>query len=300
MFKKKTFLKQSWEPWALTEPLSFVLLANMWAWMGYKDEAIPPFSFPCRRENTQRRRLWGEVGVRGRGGDLLRDQDRPEAEPGHDCGPTPPPPPGPAFSPSLEDMLGDADIPVWTLAQSSVAMATQWALWWVEEGSRCVVISTGDSSSALSLRQSRRFWVMGSRSLCLLRKPQEAPKTSGLSLLAPIYTCLTGRNQAPVWRESSLGTPPLECVHRPHILLEISSSFSWLIRPSMFVHSFNRYIFCAYCARGRGQHSEQDIAPALRELTVFWGEDSNKWVQRGLEGGKRARWYRAVGGGQLS
>lgn len=115
-----------------------------------------------------------------------------------------------------------------------------------------------------------------SRSLCLLRKPLEAPKTSGLSLLAPIYTCLTGRNQAPVWRESSLGTPPLECDHRPHILLEISSSFSWLICPSMFVHSFNKYIFCAYCARGRGQNSEQDIAPALRELTVFWGEDSNK------------------------
>ena len=168
-------------------------------------------------------------------------------------------------------------------------MATQWALWWVEEGSRCVVISIGDSSSALSLRQLRRFWVMGSRSLCLLRKPPEAPKTSGLSLLAPIYTCLTGRNQAPVWRESSLGTLPLECVHRPHILLEISSSFSWLICPSMFVHSFNKYIFCAYCARGRGQNSEQDIAPALRKLTVFWGEDSNKWIQRDLEGGKQGK-----------
>lgn len=67
------------------------------------------------------------------------------------------PTPRPAFSPSSEDMLGDADIPVCTLAQSSVAMATQGALWWVEEGSRCVVISIGDSSSALSLRQYRRF-----------------------------------------------------------------------------------------------------------------------------------------------
>lgn len=73
--------------------MSFVLLANLWAWMGYKDEAIPLFSFPHRRENTEEEALKGG-GVRGRGGDLLRDQDRPEADrPGHDCGPTPPHPP---------------------------------------------------------------------------------------------------------------------------------------------------------------------------------------------------------------
>ena len=147
------------------------------------------------QKREHRRRLWREVGVRGRGGDLLREQDRPEADRTRAWLWSDRPSP---FSPSPEDVLGDADIPVWTLAQSSVAMATQWALWWVEEGSRCVVISTGDSSSVLSLRQSRRFWAMGSRSLCPLRKPLEAPESSGLSLLAPIYTCLTWRNWAPV------------------------------------------------------------------------------------------------------
>lgn len=34
----------------------------------------------------------------------------------------------------LTEVLGDADTPIWTLVLSSVAMATQWALWWVEEG----------------------------------------------------------------------------------------------------------------------------------------------------------------------
>lgn len=77
-------------------------------------------------------------------------------------------------------------------------------------------------------------------------------------------------------RQSSLGTPPSVCLHRPHVLLEISSSFSWLICPSVFVHSLNKYIFCAYPARGRGQNSEQDRAPALREFTVLWGEYSDK------------------------
>lgn len=165
----------------------------------------------------------------------------------------------PSFSPSPEDVLGDADIPIWTLAPSSVATATQWARWWVGEGSRCVEISIGGSSSALSLRQSRRFSVMESRSLSHLRKPQEAPEISGLSLLAPIYTCVPVRKQAPVWRESSLGTPPLECLLTPHVLLEVSS-FIFLVDVfiHLFAHSFDKYILCTCCARGWGQNSKQD------------------------------------------
>lgn len=77
------------------------------------------------------------------GGGTRREQDRPGTDRGqiqlcaHPSCPLP-----------FPEVLGDTDIPIWTLAQSSVAMATRWALWWEEEGSGCMEISIGGSSSA--------------------------------------------------------------------------------------------------------------------------------------------------------
>lgn len=138
-----------------------------------------------------------------------------------------------------------------------------------------MVISIGDSSSALSEAVEAFLSDGGPFPLPSLEAaggPREfRAVTPGSHLhLSHMEELGSGR------RQSSLGTPPSECLHRPHVLLEISSSFSWLICPSMFVHSFNKYIFCAYPARGRGKNSEQDRAPALREFTILSGEDSNK------------------------
>lgn len=62
---------------------------------------------------------------------------------------------GRSSGPGSPEAPGDADMPRWTPAQPSVAMATQWAPWWVAEGSGHVELSPGGTSSALL--QSRHF-----------------------------------------------------------------------------------------------------------------------------------------------
>lgn len=92
-------------------------------------------------------------GAGGRGCSAQRlGQARGRQCKGHTCGPTPHS--CPSLSP--DEALGDAHLPIWTLAQASVAMTTG-ALWWEQEGSSCVEISIGGSSSALWLRWSKHF-----------------------------------------------------------------------------------------------------------------------------------------------
>lgn len=116
-------------------------------------------------------------GRRSRGGrSAQREQAGPrQTEQGHSYGPTP------LLPSALPEVLGDTDIPIWTLAQSFVAMATRWALWREEEGSGCVEFSVGSSSSVPLLL----LMAFLSDEETFPLPSQEAKGTSGLSLLAP-------------------------------------------------------------------------------------------------------------------